>query len=111
MPLTFTWDINPATLLAIGAAAWAVVRFWLRSSDEAARALDKAVAALRRADDAHESLNILQAAMSAYRETQAERLVSREVLREVEDRLAGSIEKLGDRLDALVKELIGHRAS
>lgn len=59
---------------------------------------------------AHEKIALLQSALSAYRETQAERLVSREVLREVEDRLTGAIEKLGDRLDNLVKELV-RRAS
>jgi hypothetical protein len=51
----------------------------------------------------------LQAAPTAYRETQSERLVSREVLREVEDRLPRAIEKLGDRLDSLVREMIKHR--
>jgi hypothetical protein len=56
------------------------------------------------AEAAHEKIGFLQASLTAYRETQAERLVSRAVLREVEDRLAGAIKKLGDRLDGLVKE-------
>jgi hypothetical protein len=33
-------------------------------------------------------------------------LVSREVLREAEDLLTGTVEKLGDRLDSLVKGLM-----
>jgi hypothetical protein len=77
--------------------------------------------AARKADDAHkrlsvveektaERLNVLTAAFSAYRETIAERYISREVMREVEDRLSAAIEnlartsaaaidRLGDRLD------------
>jgi predicted transcriptional regulator len=57
-----------------------------------------------------ERLNVLAAAFSAYRETIAERYISREVMREVEDRLSAAIEnlartsaaaidRLGDRLD------------
>ncbi len=127
MPVNFTWDINPVALAALAGGAVTVVAFWIRSSDVAARAnalaesVEKEVREARRvADDAcrvaktaldeaqkaHDRISTLQAAMAAYREVQAERLVSREVLREVEDRLGGHIERLGDRLDSLVKELV-----
>lgn len=61
--------------------------------------------------DAAERIGILQSALTSYREIKAERLVSREILREVENRLATSIEQLGTRLDNLVKELIQTRRS
>ena len=40
---------------------------------------------------------------------QAERLVSREVLRDLEDRMGGHIKSLVDRLDSLVRELVINR--
>lgn len=106
MPVSFTWEFNPASVIALIGGAATVVAFWLRSSDVAKQSLQEARDAQKRADQAHESIALLQAAISSYREVQAERLVSREVLREVEDRLAGSIDRLGDRLDNLVKELV-----
>jgi len=108
--MQFSWEINLSTIFMIGGAALAVIRFWLSAETKAIQADKRAAEAEAKADKAHEKIAILQASVSAYQLTQAERLVSREVLREVEDRLAGSIDKLGDRLDNLVKELIGHRA-
>jgi hypothetical protein len=58
------------------------------------------------AKDAHRRIEILQAAIRAREVTQAERLVSREVLRGVENRLAESIERLRDRLDNLFREMV-----
>jgi len=106
MPVTINWEINPLAVVTLVTSLVTVVAFWVRSSDAAAQARTEAQDARKRADAAHESIAMLQASLAAYRETQAERLVSREVLREVEDRLTGSIERLGDRLDALVKELV-----
>jgi hypothetical protein len=130
MPISFTWDINPVALLALAGGAVTVVAFWIRSSDVAARAnalaeaAEKEVREARRiADDAcrlakaamncaekaHEKLTYVQAQFAAYRETQAGQLVSREVLREAESRLGAAIDRLGDRLDSLVKELVVSR--
>lgn len=130
VPVNFTWDVNPVALLALLGGAVTVIAFWIRASDVAASAKrlaevteKEAREARKVADEAcrvakiaqeeaaksHERISTLQAAIAAYREVQAERLVSREVLREVEDRLAGSIDRLGDRLDSLVKELVTGR--
>jgi hypothetical protein len=57
----------------------------------------------------HEKVALLQSLVNAHQVTQAERLVSREVLREVEDRLTGAIDRLGDRFDALLREVIKPR--
>jgi hypothetical protein len=105
MPFSFTWEMNPATLLAIGGAVLTGIRVWSQVRAMAADACKQAEIAKARAEDAHKSIAILQASISAYRETQAERLVSREILREVEERLTSSIERLGDRLDTFVKEI------
>ncbi len=86
-------------------------RDWLdaRIKAETAEACREAGEAKDAANAAHEKVALLQAALTAYRETQAERLVSREVLREVEDRLTGAIDRLGDRFDGLLREVIKQR--
>lgn len=106
MPISFTSDVNPVTLVAVGTSLVAVIRFWLRSSHIADEARKEAEACLKCAKDAHQRIEILQAAIHAREVTQAERLVSREILREVESRLAESIERLGDRLDNLFREMV-----
>lgn len=100
-------------LILLCGIVWSIIRArdWLdtRIRAETEMACREAREAKELAASAHEKVALLQAALTAYRETQAERLVSREVLREVEDRLTGAIEKLGDRLDKLVQELISSR--
>jgi hypothetical protein len=106
MPVAFTSEINPVTLLAAGTALVAVIRFWLHSSHVAEEARKEAEACMKCAQDAHHKIDLLQAAIHAREVMQAERLVSRDVLREVEGRLAESIERLGDRLDSLFREMV-----
>ncbi|MEZ0169953.1 hypothetical protein [Microvirga sp. TS319] len=114
--MQFNWDINLSTIFMIGASALALIRFWIQAEQKANQAEKRAIIAEEKADKAHEKIAILQASVNAYQVTQAERLVSREVLREVEERLSGSIdqlggrfEKLGEKLDGFVKELLHHR--
>jgi adenylyl- and sulfurtransferase ThiI len=106
MPVNFTTDVNPVTLLAAATSLIAVVRFWLHASQVAEEARKASEACMKCAKDAHQRIELLPAAIHARDITQAERLVSREVLREVEGRLAESIERLGDRLDNLFREVI-----
>ncbi|KAB0269083.1 choline/carnitine O-acyltransferase [Microvirga brassicacearum] len=106
MPFSFTWELNLVALVTLVGSAVAVLRFWLTASQKADLAIRSAADAMESARQAHEKVALLQAAINAHQLSQAERLVSREVLREVEGRLAGAIENLGDRLDGLVKELI-----
>ena len=109
MPVSFTTDVNPVTLLALGTAIVAMIRFWLRASTVAEEARKEADACMKCAKDAHQRIELLQAAIHARDVMQAERLVSREILREVESRLAESIERLGDRLDNLFREMVTPR--
>ena len=106
MPVSFTTDVNPVTLVAVGTSLIAVIRFWLHSSQVAEEARKEAQACMKCAKDAHQRIELLQAAIHAREVTQAERLVSREVLREVENRLDESIERLWDRLDNLFREMV-----
>ena len=101
----FTWEFNPATLLGVIGAFIAIIKAWYDAKQRAEEACRIASEARNEVKAVKEQIGILQAAFAAYRETQAERLVSREVLREVEGRLAQSIDRLGDRLDAIIKNL------
>ncbi|MEZ0167555.1 hypothetical protein [Microvirga sp. TS319] len=101
----------------IAGTALAIIKFWLNAGQKAIQVEKRAVEAEETADKAHEKITILQVLVNAYQVTQAERLVSREALREVEERLSGSIdqlrarlERLGEKLDGPVKELSSHRA-
>lgn len=107
--MQISWDINVASLFTIVLAGLGFARYCILNEQRANAAEKRAIAAEEKADKAHEKIAVLQAAVNAYQVTQAERLVSREVLREVEERLAGSIEKLGDRLDSLLREVIQQR--
>jgi len=106
MPISFTSDVDPVTLVAVLTALVTVIRFWLSASHMAEDARKDADACMKCAKDAHHKVELLQAAIHAREVMQAERLVSREVLREVENRLAESIERLGDRLDSLFREVV-----
>jgi len=115
--MQISWDINVASLFTIVLAGLGFARYCILNEQRANAAEKRAITAEDKADKAHEKIAILQASVNAYQVTQAERLVSREVLREVEERLSGSIEnlgarfeKLGEKLDSFVKELISHRA-
>jgi biopolymer transport protein ExbB/TolQ len=100
------WTLNAVSLIAIATAGLTALKAWYDGNAKAEQACRLAREAQQAADKAHEKIAMLQAAISSYREIQAERLVSREVLREVEDRLAGAIDNLGNRLDTLVRELL-----
>ncbi|MBA1159344.1 hypothetical protein [Microvirga mediterraneensis] len=114
--MQFNWDISISTIFMIGGAALTVIRFWIAAEQKALAAEKAAKEANESAAKAHEKIIVLQAALNAHQITQAERLVSREVLREVEERLSDSIdglgtrfEKMGEKLDGFIKELITHR--
>jgi cytochrome c biogenesis factor len=114
--MQFNWEISFATIFMIAGSALAVIRFWIAAEQKANSAEKRAAEAETQARLAHEKIALLQASINAHQVTQAERLVSREVLREVEERLSRSIdhlgsrfEGLGEKLDSFVKELISHR--
>jgi hypothetical protein len=99
------WQIIVA-VLTVGGVAVAIVRFWLNSAERAETALQEAKDVRLLAQSAHDKIGALTSAIAAYREIQAEKLVSREVLREVEERLAAAIDKLGDRFDDILQKLV-----
>lgn len=93
--------------VSICTVAVGLVVFWIDVRNRAATAEAKADAALTEAKKAQDMVSALQAAIAVYREMQAERLVSRDILREVEERLGKAIALLGDRLDGVLREALG----
>ena len=63
------------------------------------RTKDKASDAQKEADLANERVTLLRSEFMMYREKVAAEYVSRDLLREFEDRLTKAIDRLGDRLD------------
>ncbi len=100
--MTFSWDFNTATLLAIITQAVFVIIFLVRSDNRSRSAKELARDAIGRADDAHNKIAIQDSTHSMFREQVARDYVSREALREMEERLTDSIEGIRDRLDRVL---------
>jgi hypothetical protein len=114
MQLDFT--INVAAMVMIGVnlvgliwfafSTQATARAAHRRANEAHERIDDFAKRLNASEDKYnERLNMLVAAFSAYRETIAERYISREAMREVEDRLSAAIEKLAATSAAAIDRL------
>lgn len=97
-----TWG---ALITALGSVG-GLVTFWVNRGRAEGAAEARLVAgeaatadSKRIALEAHAKVALLESAFGIYRERIAAEYVSRLTLREVEDRISGAIEKLGDRLD------------
>ena len=97
--MTFTWDFNTATLLAIAGQVVVVIVFMVKTANTAKSARDEAMDAKKSADGAHEKIGLMQASLALHREQVAREYVDRDVLREMEERLSGSIDRLSNRID------------
>jgi CRP-like cAMP-binding protein len=104
--MTLEWWQILAAAAVVGTAMLGIIRWQINAAAVAEAALREAQDVRNLAQSAHEKITFLTAALSAHQVTQAERLVSREVLRQVEDRLADAIQRLGDRFDDILKELV-----
>lgn len=97
--MTFTWDFNTATLLAIAGQIVLLVWFLARTANTAKAALAAAEAANRHATDAHDKIAALHGLLSLHREQVAREYVDKEFLREIETRLSTALDRLSDRID------------
>lgn len=105
--MTFSWDFNTATLLAIVTQAVLVTIFLVRGDARSRSAKDLAKEAKVRADEAHNKIAVQESAQALFREQVAREYVSREALREMEERLGNSIDGIRERLD----RVLDHRQS
>jgi hypothetical protein len=87
--MTFSWDMNPATLLIIAVQIVGFIVFVVRTHNRAAEA-DAAASAVG-------------ANLSLFREQVAADYVDRDALREIKRELIDAINRLGDRMDASMR--------
>ena len=126
--MNIVWEINAVSLIAIVAHFVGVAIFIIRASDRAIQADKKAEKALdlshetkerliqltnteRAANQAVEcareckdKIVILNGAFAAYRESVAQTYVSRDALRDLEDRVERSMDKLGDHIARTIEK-------
>ncbi|WP_316184757.1 hypothetical protein [Bradyrhizobium sp. SZCCHNRI1003] len=107
-----TWGAMLAALGALGT----ILGFWTRYSDRITKAESRAQIAehaaeeaKKKADAAQDRITLLDQAFALYRERVAYEYTSRETLREVENRLADAIDKLGDRFDRALEQRAHHQ--
>lgn len=125
--MNIVWELNPVSLIAVLTnIIWTTV-FLVRASDRSLRAEGKADKALdliqelkerqiqlsaaegaanKAAECAHEckeKITILNGSFAAYRESVAQNYVSRADMRDFEDRMEKSIDKLGTRMEHAVE--------
>lgn len=85
----------------------AVVTFWMNRGRAEGENSATASDAKKIAIDAHEKIAALDAAFGLYRERVAADYVSRDTLREVEERITRAIDRLGDRFDKIIDHRTG----
>jgi len=102
--MTFSWDFNTATLIAIGVQVVIVIVYLVKTNGKATSAYELADKADKKADEAHEKLSIVQASLGLHREQVAKEYVDRDALREMEDRLMDALSELRKRVDKLIDE-------
>jgi len=104
--MTISWDFNATTLLAFGVQAVTqavlLIIFLVRTDFRVKSAREVADSAKKSADEAHNKIAMQDSAHALFREQVAREYVSREALREMEDRLAGSIKEIRERLDRVL---------
>lgn len=106
--MTFTWDFNTATLLAIATQIAMTIVFLVRTANTAKTAHAVARDAKKIGQDAHEKIALLQGMLHLHRETVAREFPDKESLREMEARLSKSIGRLSERIDELLRERKSH---
>lgn len=105
--MNFSWDINTATLLAIGTQIVVTVVFLVKTANKAEAAGELAKEAKKIALEALEKNALLHSLLGLHREQVAKEYVDKETLREMEDRIAGSLNRLSDRIDEALSRGMG----
>lgn len=100
--MTVDWQINGSVLIILGAHLIGVVVFLVRAADRSARAEIAAKDGEARLKQLEERIAIEAAALAHFREQVAREYVSREAMRELEERVVKAIDRVGDRLDRII---------
>ncbi len=98
--MSITWDINPATLIALLTQFALLIVTIDRARRESKVADDKAEKAAKAAADTQRELD-------AFKLEAARRFVTDEMLAKVEERIVSAIDRLADRLDRIIEGRAG----
>jgi len=98
--MTFTWDFNTATLMAIAGQVVLLIVFLIKTANTAKTAMQRAKDANDLAEDAHTKIALLTGQLSLHREQVARDYVDRDDLREIKDMIEG----LQRRIDKLIEQ-------
>lgn len=100
--MIFSWDFNTATLFGIVTQAVLLIIFLVRTDSRVRSAADMAREAKKIAVNAHEKIAIQSETHAIFREHIAAHYIDRDALREMEDRITGSIKEVRERLDKVL---------
>lgn len=100
--MALDWQINGSLVLILGAHLVGVVVFLVRAADRSARAEIAARDIEVRLKQIEERIVREAAALAQFREQVAREYVSREAMRELEERVVKAIDRVGDRLDRIM---------
>ncbi|QJP13668.1 hypothetical protein G3545_08375 [Starkeya sp. ORNL1] len=96
------WQINGSLVIIVGAHLIGMVVFLVRAADRSARAEIAARDIEAKLKHAEERIVLEAAALAQFREQVAREYVSREAMRELEERVVKAIDRVGDRLDRII---------
>lgn len=85
--------------LAAIVPALAILGFWMSLSSRLTKAELSADESAKDSSEANAKVTLLSTSFALYREQIARDYIHRETMRDVEDRLTGAINRLGDRFD------------
>ena len=105
--MTFSWDFNTATLLGIVTQAVLLIIFLVRTDSRVKSATEIAREAKTLAASAHDKIAIASEAHALFREHVVGHYIDHEALQAMENRLAGSIKEIRDRLDKVLDNRLG----
>ena len=100
--MVIDWQINGSVLIILGAHLIGVVIFLVRAADRSTHAELAARDIEAKLKHAEERIVLEAAALAQFREQVAREYVSREAMRELEERVVKAIDRVGDRLDRII---------
>lgn len=103
--MTFTWGFNTATLVAIGVQIVIFIVYLVKTNGYAKDALRAAKSASERAEEAHEKIALVQAALALHREHVAREYHDKIELRQMEARIENSLQDMEKRLTGRIENL------
>jgi biopolymer transport protein ExbB/TolQ len=101
------WQISGTVVVVLAAHLVAVVIFLTRAADRASRSELAVREVEKKLRHLEERIALEATALAYFREQVAREYVSREAMRELEERVVRAIDRVGDRLDRIIAPASG----